>query len=107
MVRYTTPTLALYIDCPDIADAKFYVSIRQKQCEAVLTVDNVTVSTTQTGIKLDVPLAQLQTAGFTEGSAEIQVNWIDDVGVRGATAIARINITDNLLDRVISYGGGV
>ena len=99
MRRYTTPTLTLQIDEPALADVtQFYVTIRQ--CPTVLTLSNMEISTTNTGIQLVVDLTQLQTAGFVPGKAQVQVNWYDE-GVRGATEIVQINITDNLLNAVI------
>ena len=99
MRRFTTPTLILEIDKPELIDVDtFYVTI--KQGDSALTIMVTDRESTATGVRLSVDLSQLQTAGFSVGRASVQVNWMDG-NVRGATQIAVISITDNLLNQVI------
>ena len=50
---------------------------------------------------ISVPLSQLQTGGFAEGSVEVQVNWFDSFGHRDATTVAAIQVERNLLAEVV------
>lgn len=100
MRRYTTPTLVITIDKPELIDASgIYVTFAQGA--QLLTINSdIDVTATETGVQLELELTQLQTAGFVPGRAQLQVNWLKN-GNRGATEIATINITDNLLNQVI------
>lgn len=101
MRRYTTPTLVITIDKPELIDASgIYVTFAQGA--QLLTINSdIEKTATETGVQLELGLSQLQTAGFTPGRAQLQVNWLESNGNRGATEIATINITDNLLNEVI------
>jgi hypothetical protein len=50
-----------------------------------------------------VPLTQLQTARFATGRANVQVNWMDSDGIRGATNIGHFTVDQNLLEMEVSY----
>lgn len=107
MRRYTTPTMAMVIEKPEVADATaIYVTFKQGSVLLTLS-DGITVTPTETGVQLEVELTQLQTAGFEPGRAQIQVNWLEESGKRFATEIAYINITDNILAQTISGGADV
>lgn len=101
MRRYTTPTLVITIDKPELIDTSgIYVTFAQGA--QLLTINSdIDVTATETGVQLELELTQLQTAGFVPGRAQLQVNWLESNGNRGATEIATINITDNLLNQVI------
>lgn len=103
MKRYTTPTMALIINKPELTDAAA-LFVTFKQGSNVLTIDdNITITPTDTGVQLEVELTQLQTSGFNPGNAQIQVNWLETDGKRGATEVASVSITDNLLNSVLPY----
>ena len=107
MVRATTPTLTLTINDESVdltAARNVYVTLEQ---------NNTTL--TKTGEELDVDarvvkvwLSQTESLALTEGQPlNIQINWtyVDADGVtvkRAATNVAKITITRQLLDEVIS-----
>ena len=98
---YTTPTIEL--DVPAlIADKRIYVSFKFEDGELTFVVPDITVTESQGHTLIDVPLSQEQTAMFKLGeTVSVEVNWYDD-GVRGATDIAYIKVTDNLLKEIIT-----
>lgn len=108
MIRYTTPTHTLIVGGVDLTDCDVYVSYRQVKGSSKnansADIDDPTVAYDGTDTVITVPLTQLQTGGFTPGRAQVQVNWITSSGIRRATEIATINVTDNLLQEVIEYG---
>lgn len=101
MRRYTTPVLPLIVQGVDITDCDVYVTIAQKT--HVLTVDDAAMELDGDGNTIiTVDLSQFDTAEFREGSAKVQVNYIDGQGRRNATEEAVITIGGNLLDKVLS-----
>lgn len=101
MRRYTTPELPLIVQGVDITDCDVYVTIAQKT--HVLTVDDAAMELDGDGnTVITVDLSQFDTAEFREGSAKVQVNYIDGQGRRNATEEAVITIGGNLLDKVLS-----
>ena len=69
-------------------------------CEVV--IHDVTGKGTDSTIVVE--LTQLQTGELRVGTASIQVNWINEDGVRKATNIVAKPIGENLLQREIEYG---
>ena len=114
MVRYTTPVLPLIV-AADLTGCEVYASLQQTvngvKKEITKEISNFTVSEGKTTV--NVTLTQQETAQFVVTkirAAEtdrvlVQVNWIDAGGNRNATEIKAINLGENLLDEVISYGG--
>lgn len=101
MRRYTTPELPLIVQGVDITDYDVYVTIAQKT--HILTVDDAAMELDGDGNTIiTVDLSQFDTAEFREGSAKVQVNWLDGQGRRNATEEAVITIGGNLLDKVLS-----
>ena len=105
MRRFTTPTQVLLVDEPTLIDDQLYVTYKQANKILTFGPDNIVVESTDTGIKIYIELAQLQTGGFTVGLVQVQVNGIDQNGIRRATNIATFEMTDNLLRKVIEYDG--
>lgn len=103
MRRYTTPTIALLVEDRELFGTQMYVTIKQGSRTITVPYDEMTQEQTDTGVMLTVDLTQLQTAGFDPGRAQIQVNWLDADGLRGATEIAFITITDNLLTQTMAW----
>jgi hypothetical protein len=106
MRRYTTPTLKLIVPL-DITGADIRVSIKQSSHKILKIGSAVTaVYDSRKGVtELAVSFTQEETGMFSAGGqAQVQVNWIKPNGDRGATDIETINVTENLLNEVISYG---
>ena len=109
MIRYTTPTDTLTVKGIDLTEMDVYVTFKQKQQQrrdpVVVTLADTTVSYADGDSKIQITLTQQQTSSFKNGPAQVQVNWIDQNGLRGATREANIVIHDNLLQEVLTYGG--
>lgn len=105
MRRYTTPTQELTVQGIDLTGKDVYVTYKQR-CRLV-TIDDPTVSyDEETGdTALVVNLTQLQTAMFNaDDKVRIQVNWVDQDGMRNATVVRDISVTQNLLQEELTYG---
>lgn len=103
MRRYTTPTHRLRVKGVDLTGYDVLVTYRQR--ENGVTVKNPAMEYDGTDTLLTVPMTQLQTGGFTNGRAEVQVNIIDQSGYRAASNILLVALRDNLLAKVVRYGG--
>ena len=100
MYRGTTPTFELKITDQDIdlteAD-HVYVTFRTKKGKTTYTGNQLEV----TAHEVDVYLSQEETLAFPLGTADVQINWTYDDGKRACTNIARIVISENLLEVVL------
>lgn len=106
MRRYTTPTLPMTVPV-DLTGAEIHVTIKQGARKIQKTgADVVSVYDSESGkTELSVSLSQEETGAFLAGkSAEVQVNWIFESGIRDATNIKRIDVSENLIAEVITYG---
>lgn len=102
MIQFTTPAVTLTLKGVTFdGTEKVWVSIRQKESEIDIT--DATVDTSGERPVITFTLTQEQTAGLALGSALIQVNWMTSGDERGATDIATVNVTRNLLDEVKHY----
>lgn len=104
MIRYTTPTITLYVRHIDLIDEhEVYVTLKQGSVK--LTKEDADVTIADGTMTIVVTLSQTETGQFKANlPVQVQVNWIDSSGIRGATKIATINTFENLLDEVITYG---
>lgn len=106
MRRYTTPVLRLYVSGHDFTNAEAHVTIRQKCLEFEIVADSVTYDPEEDRTTLLVPLTQEQTGMLDpRNPAKVQVNFVWPDGARNATTVRSVNVSDNLLDRVVEYGG--
>lgn len=107
MIRYTTPTLPMTVPV-DITGADIRVSIEQGATRKILkegTDVTATYNSTAGVTELSVSLTQAETGMLLAGrQAKVQVNWIFANGVRDATLVKTIDISENLLNEVIEYG---
>ena len=106
MRRYTTPTLPMNVPI-DLTGAEIHVSIKQGVRKIQKTgTDVVSVWDAESGkTTLSVTLTQEETGAFLAGKkAEVQVNWIFSDGTRDATNIKQIDVSENLIAEVITYG---
>ncbi len=98
MIPYTTPTLVLTVDA-DLTGMSVYVTIGQG--ETTITIDDATVTVEGGSSTIEVTLSQTETAAFSRGSCDVQVNWLDASGNRTATVVRSIPIGVQLLDSVL------
>lgn len=106
MRRFTTPALPMTVPV-DLTGADIYVTIKQGPRKLQKTgSDVVFVYDSESGkTTLTVTLTQEETGAFlAEKTATVQVNWIFSDGIRSATNIKKIDVTENLLNEVIEYG---
>ena len=98
MIQFTTPIIPLIVDA-DLTDCTVYVTFSQGRVsvtkEAEYTVDGQTTT-------LNVSLTQEETGLFSATKmVQIQANWLDEFGSRGATEISYDFVFGNLLKRVL------
>ena len=99
MRRYTTPTVTVEVEGVDLTTSTVLVTFQQRNNR--LTVEGPSMTLQGEDTIISVPLSQLQTGGFAEGSIEVQVNWLDGYGHRDATTVAAIQVERNLLAEVV------
>lgn len=100
MRRYTTPTVTVTVEGVDLTAQDVLVTFSQRGNR--LTVEGPSMALQDGDTVISVPLSQLQTGGFFEGSAEVQVNWLDGYGHRDATTVGAIQVERNLLAEVVT-----
>lgn len=98
MIPYTTPTITLMLDA-DLTGMAVYVTLEQG--ETAITIDDATVTVDGGCSTIEVTLSQAETAAFSRGSCNVQVNWMDATGNRAATVVRSIPIGVQLLDSVL------
>lgn len=105
MVHYTTPELTFVIDNDgvDISSAEnIYVTFKQNTSLVTKTGEDISV---EDGNTIKVWLSQEESAYFIPGPVSIQINWtfLDGDGKlqRVSTGIKQVQITQNLLPRVV------
>lgn len=101
MRRYTTPTLTILIN-DYLSQAHIYITF--KQGNTLITIDSPDCVEKDGGTEIYVNLSQEQTSQFVVGPVQIQANWIWSSGSRGATEIAYIQMTENLLTKTLEWG---
>lgn len=99
MRRYTTPTVTVEVEGVDLTTSTVLVTFQQRSNR--LTVEGPSMALQGEDTIISVPLSQLQTGGFAEGSVDVQVNWLDGYGHRDATTVAAIQVERNLLAEVV------
>ena len=100
MRRFTTPTVTLTVKGVDLTGMDVLVTFTQACHELTVEGPSMTLSTGGDTV-IEVPLSQVQTGGFVEGTVEVQVNWLDALGNRDATTVGTIEVERNLLDEVV------
>ena len=102
MRRYTTPTITANITGIDLTGMKTFTTLRQGN--TLLTLEDLPVTVTENGCKLEGVLTQEQTAMFeANNDINIQVRYINAQGVASATNIKRVSVNSVLMPGVISY----
>lgn len=101
MIRATTPTCILTL--PDTSEVdltemtEVYFTLVQGKNNKIDKIVDPTDSKT-----VEVTLSQEDTLNLKDGIAEIQLNWIDASGNRGATYVSTIRIDKQLLNEVLT-----
>lgn len=103
MRRGTTPTYALTVDGFDLTDKTVYVTIAQGTRKITLTNDRLAITSDETGSSAIFELSQAETLAFKNGSASVQMRFIDSAGEAWATDIGSLSIDPVLLEREIAY----
>ena len=109
MRQYTTETMRLFVEGHDLTGCDVRVTI--KQGPRKLTISDPTIEVEASpdgeceGTLLTFTLSQAQTGMFDKSSAcKMQVNYINEAGVRRATNIVSDAVLENLLSMEITYG---
>lgn len=99
MIQATTPTFILSVpETVDLTEASsVYFSLRQGQVYVEKTGSDIDVYAHE----VDVYLSQAETIQFAEGPAQMQLNWTYGGGERASTNIVTIDVTPNLIKRVL------
>lgn len=97
MRRYSDSALTITATGAHFSTAR-EIHVTLKQPYGLVDLTNVSVVS---DTELIVMLSQSQTAQLKEGNAELQINYIDAQGMRRVSDVAEVNITKNLLQRVI------
>ena len=103
MRRYSTPTVEVIVEGQDLTGMDVVVTFRQGPRRLDVEDPAMTTDTHDqvTDTVLAVPLTQVQSGSFAEGTVEVQVNYMDAQGHRVATTIGALEAERNLLDEVV------
>ena len=102
VIQYTTPIERAVVEGVDLTGCDVWLSFQQGRRELDVKASSVTYDGEDTTV--EVPLTQLQTAGFKAGTVQMQCNWVTPEGSRDATVLAEVEWGLNLLERVVEYG---
>lgn len=98
--RGVTPTFTLTISDQTIdltQAANVYVTFSRRGKSITKTGADLTIGTNT----IEVSLTQAETLSFPEGTAEVQANFTYADGTRCATEIEAVDMTRQLLERVV------
>lgn len=107
MINYTTPTITLAVGGVDISTG-FYVYATLEQGSKKITKTGADLTLTAdivgelTKTIVTFTLTQEESAFFNYGrGVAVQVNYVDENGIRAATDVKTIPVMRNLLNEVI------
>lgn len=103
MRRYTTPTIEVTVEGVDLTGCEIWVTLWQQGTEVTTRSGANDVAYDGSDTTITVAYSQEQTARLVEGHARMQVNWMDSDGLRNATDSAVVQVTGNLLGRVVDH----
>lgn len=104
MIRGTTPDYLLTVTGKDLTSDKVFVTIKQNTGALITkTNDDLDIEYSNSNTTIGLTLTQEDTLGLKEGTADIQIRFIDSDGKAEATGIMPILVSRVLLERVISY----
>lgn len=103
MRRFDSEAHRLRLEGADLTGCTIKITYRQDNYKFVISnPPNVIVD--EDGTTIIVTMSQLETSKFSQGSAKVQVSWINASGWRQSTDIGRIRIKPTLLEEVMEYG---
>lgn len=100
VARGTTPTYILEFDEETLdltAANNVYVTFRKGTKVLTKTGDDIEVQAQQVSVYLN----QKETLAFTQGDVKVQVNWTLANGRRAASVVALVELSEQLLEKVI------
>lgn len=97
MIPYTTPTYTLTIEGVDLSQYSVLVTFRQGS--KTVTIEDAVVTSDGTDTTITATMTQAQSALFTVGTMEVQVNWLNG-SHRDATISKAIAVDRQLLKEV-------
>lgn len=103
MIRGTTPNYILTIEGYDLTDKTVYVTISQSYKKLTKTNKDLSIVYADGASTIAFSLSQHDTLSLQEGTAQVQVRFIDSDGIASATEIGTLTVNKVLLERVISY----
>lgn len=104
MIRYTTPSISLKLKDVDLTGNNVYVTLEQMNLKLTKTGLDLVIEQDEEDTDISFSLTQEESAMFNfDKACSVQVNYINSVGVRGASEIKGIPVMRNLLDEVIEY----
>lgn len=103
MIRGTTPTYIIKIKGDNLKDATPYVTISQGETEITKSGDELIADRDDKSCILAVSLTQEETLKLAKGRAEIQVRWVNNDGIAGATDLRYMKVKPILLEGVINH----
>lgn len=104
MINYTTPTISRTLEGVDLTGKEVYATIEQGSVKITKSGEDLNVSVEEGNTTVEFTLTQEESAMFAPSHpAQLQINWIDEEGVRDASSITSIKVFRNLLNEVISY----
>ena len=101
MIRGTTPHFTLEVNGIDLSDKTIYVTIEQDETE--IDVKNPECEPTESGCTLSFDLTQDQSLMFRSGRASMQIRYIDEEGVAGASGVKTFLVGKVLKEGDIAY----
>lgn len=105
MIQWTTPTLRLTVRGADLTGTDVYATIKQGGREPIEgEVTSVTYDENEDATVVLADFTQLQTGKIRHGDATVQLNFVTAEGKRLATAEKRVEVGDNHIKEVLSYG---
>ncbi len=99
--RGTTPTFTLTFAKPDLdltEAANVYVTFKQLPVKITKTGNDLDIEARQ----IEVYLSQEETLRFIVGDVKIQANWVNSTGGRGASKVATVYLSEQLLEEILS-----
>lgn len=106
MRRGTTPTLILTIKNVDLTGSELEVALKQSRYFVIKKNNDLHIELDEEDTVVSLYLTQEETLSFsTQKMLSIQVRFIDEDGVAGATNIKQIPVDQILREGVIEYGG--
>lgn len=98
--RATTPTISFTFadQTIDLTQAtNVYVTFRSGMKKVTKTGTDIEVQARAVGVYLE----QKETLAFMEGPVKVQINWTGANGRRAASKVKEIEISEQLLDKVV------